>query len=69
MHVRILSTFLDGATRYEQGETRSMPDDTAVKFARRGWVLVDGVTPDAKTGGTLDLEIHNSRIGLNSVEI
>lgn len=63
MSYRILQSFKDGKDSYVQGETRHMEPEAAMKFARRGWVLVDGVTPDPVTGGTLTLEIHDGRLG------
>lgn len=66
MQVTILTSFKKGYQSYEAGEVRSIPDEDAIVFARRGWVLVDGITPDAQTGGTLTLDIHKARMGTTS---
>lgn len=63
MQVPILTPFKVGRDSYAAGEVREIADDEALKFARRGWVLVEGVTPDPQTGGVLTLDIHNARLG------
>lgn len=59
----ILKPFKDGRDIFEAGERRAMERERADKFARRGWVLVPGVTPDADVPQHQMLDIQNGRLG------
>lgn len=63
---QVLEDFKDGRDTYFKGELREISRADAERFARLGWVLVDGVTPDPQTGGTLTIDIHNARMGHKS---
>lgn len=67
---RILQTFMDGRTRYVEGELRHF-DEVPTEFAKAGWVYIEGVTPDEKVPTEFKLDIQNSVIGLvdNSAEV
>lgn len=59
---RILQTFMDGRTRYFAGELRHF-DEEPTEFAKAGWVLVDGVTPDEKVPTEFKLDVQSGVLG------
>lgn len=65
MRIHIESTFLDGRDRFEEGDTRSVPDADAARFIAAGWARpVDGEAVAADTPATSDLTINNGQLGL-----
>ena len=63
MTYEILKPFKDGRDVFAAGERRAMEPERAEKFARRGWVLVPGITPEADVPKDVALDIHNGRLG------
>lgn len=59
----ILKPFKDGRDSFAAGEKRAMDAARAAKFARRGWVLVQGVTPESDVPKHQTLEIEDGLIG------
>jgi hypothetical protein len=49
------ATFLDGAQRYEAGDTRSVPSERATYFIAQGWATL---VTEAK------LDVRDGRMGL-----
>lgn len=58
----ILKTFLDGRDRYVAGELRHF-DEEPTEFAKEGWVMVEGVTPEEKVPTEFKLDIQGGVLG------
>jgi hypothetical protein len=50
MRIKCLTTFLDGAERYEADDIRSVPDDRGAYFVANGWA--EDLSGDTTTGDT-----------------
>ncbi len=65
MKIECLSTFLDGAQRFEAGDIRTVPDALAHKFVALGWAKEAGKPAAAEPAvGEVSLDIHNAASGL-----
>lgn len=65
---RILQTFMDGRSRYVAGELRHF-DEEPTEFAKAGWVLVEGVTPDAKVPTEFKLDVNGGVLGATDTNV
>jgi hypothetical protein len=65
MKIEVLSTFLDGKERFEAGDIRTVDDERGARFVANGWAKdTAGRVATGAAGGSADLTIHNSTIGL-----
>lgn len=68
MKIKCLSTFLDGADRFEQDDTRTVADERGAYFIEQGWA--EDINPDAPAAapmaspGSVGLIIDSSTVGL-----
>lgn len=68
MKIKCLTTFLDGADRFEQDDTRTVADERGAYFVEQGWA--EDLNPDAQAAaqpsapGSVDLSINSSTVGL-----
>ena len=63
MRIECLTTFLDGAERFEKGDMRTVDDDRAQRFIAHGWAVVPGEEPVKQTQGNAALSVKDSAIG------
>lgn len=63
MKIECTTTFLDGTSRYEAGDIRTVPDEMAHKFIALGWATQAGQPATEPATGDASLDIHNSAIG------
>lgn len=45
MRIKCLSTFLDGARRFEADDACTVPDEDAQRFIAQGWAVAEGEQP------------------------
>ncbi len=61
MKIQCLTTFLEGADRFEEGDIRTVQDDVGVRLVANGWAK--DVTGEVATGaaavGESTLDIQN----------
>ena len=61
MKIHCLTTFLEGADRFEAGDVRTVPDDVGARLVANGWA--DDVSGEVATGaaavGEATLDIQN----------
>ena len=66
MKINCTTTFLDGITRYESGDVRTVSDADGARFCANGWAT--DITGEAATGapatGSTDLAIDRSTLGV-----
>ena len=66
--MRILVTpgdFLDGETRYEKDQEYTVDDGLGLYFCRNGWAKnLDEETEAAAQPSEVDLDVHNSHLGI-----
>jgi hypothetical protein len=60
MKITVLTTFLDGADRFEAGDIRTVNDERGARFVAAGWAKdnADGVA-GAPAEGETTLDIQN----------
>lgn len=58
MRIKCLTTFMDGADRFEAGDVRTVDDGRASVFVALGWAKPEGGTanPTANGGTTLAVQ-------------
>jgi len=64
MRIECTTTFLDGTSRYEAGDIRTVPDALGHKFIGLGWAAVVGQPATAPAGGDVTLDINDAAIGM-----
>ena len=64
MRIECKTTFLDGTVRFEDGDIVTVPDADAQRFIDNGWAAEVGKEATAPSTDPVDLDIHNSAIGL-----
>lgn len=57
------TTFLDGADRFETGDTRTVADTRGVYFIANGWAHEAGGEPVAVASAEVTLNVQNATIG------
>lgn len=64
MRIQCLTTFLDGADRFEQGDVRTVPDERGAYFVAQGWAsdLSGEVVTGPITTGPTDLAVDSSTV-------
>lgn len=60
MKIECTSTFLDGTSRYEAGDIRTVPDALGHKFVGLGWAAEVGQPATEPASGDVNLDIHSS---------
>lgn len=66
MLVSVIKDFKIGRDSFVAGEKRNIDDEVALKYARRGWVFIEGVTPEHRVPEALTLNIHNATQGITT---
>lgn len=66
MLVPVIKDFKVGHDSFVAGEKRNIDDEVALKYARRGWVFVKGVTPEHCVPEDITLNIHNATQGMTT---
>jgi len=63
MKIECLTTFLDGADRFEIGDLRTVEDARGARLCANGWARdLSGSTATGAASGDADLVIHNSTL-------
>lgn len=65
MKIKCLMTFLDGAERFEKGDSRTVEDERGARFVANGWAEDESgrvATGDVIAGET-DLSINHALMG------
>jgi hypothetical protein len=67
MKINCTSTFIDGTTRYETGDVRTVSDADGARFCAFGWATdITGAAPSGEPApGSADLAINNSVLGVS----
>lgn len=62
MKIKCLTTFLDGADRFEKGDERTVSPERGAQFVANGWAsdLSCSQPTGSAAAGAEDLIIHNS---------
>lgn len=61
MKIVCITTFLDGSSRFEAGDVRTVDDERAARFIAAGWAHSDGTpAPAATAAQPASLDIHNA---------
>ncbi len=61
MRIHVLSTFLDGRDRFEEGDIRTVDNDRATVFIGQGWARADnGEVATVEPTGETTLDIQKS---------
>lgn len=63
MKIKCLTTFLDGADRFEEGDIRTVSDEKGSYFVSLGWALSDTGEVNAPFVGELNLDVQKSVLG------
>lgn len=70
VRVECTATFLDGATRYEAGETRVVPAERASYFIAQGWAKVPGDADATQlTVDPVTLGVNSSKMGTTAAGV
>ena len=57
------TTFLDGADRFEAGDTRTVADTRGAYFVANGWAHEAGADPVALASADVTLTVQNATLG------
>ena len=61
MKIEALTTFIDGADRFEQGDVRTVSDERGAYFVGNGWAKdMSGEVATGEAGGNADLAINST---------
>ncbi len=63
MKIKALTTFLDGADRFEKDDIRTVSDDRGNYFVSQGWALSDTGEVNQPFVGEAKLDVKNSKLG------
>ena len=65
MRIKCLTTFLDGAERFEKDDIRTVDEARAQRFLAHGWAVENiGGVPVEPFAGDVALQIQDGAIGL-----
>lgn len=68
MKITCLTTFLDGADRFEKDDTRTVSDERGAYFISNGWAAEAGTqAAAAPAGGDVTLKVKNASSGQGAV--
>ena len=61
MKIEVITTFLDGAERFENGDQRTVDDERGARFVSLGWASdLSGRVATGTNDGTPSLNINSS---------
>jgi hypothetical protein len=64
MRIECKTTFKDGTDTFEAGDIRTVSDVRAHAFIAHGWAAEVGKDAAPTATGSVDIDIHNSALGL-----
>lgn len=66
MKITCLTTFLDGAERFEKDDVRTVEDERGAYFVDQGWASADGVTGEV-VNQAIDLAVQDGVMGQETI--